>query len=1779
MPVRDAHRSLAVLMATCLVLALAASLAACSGAPEERPAPAATAPPAAPQPTATPSPPAVAIPSPTPVATVAPTGTPSPTPVATVAPTGTPSPTPDATVAPTGTPSPTPAATAAPTGTPSPTPDATAAPIATPSPTPTADAAPTETPSPPSTASPTPAAAPAEMPTTFRYDTYDTTGEVAEPGSYAFLEDPADTTSAVTTYEALRDGTTTALLIHKSDAHGASQAALYDAVEAGDLFEWREADDCFVRYKVTEVKPDPSGTVPRKLLAVEWMTYAYTGCSGAISADAEVGMTSGNMLDFGGVGLRAPVVHGTHHLIPSTWEGETEATTRHEPDTPPKQEETGASTLAEVRALHLPYWREPTLPEGWILDRAWEGGLHAPWKGFCSVYLTEPLQFPDGKERQKGIEVCGAYNTVRKFAQKASFYADQGASPDGLIVRETRVIAGRPAVILWSPPGPNYLWNADVRIYIDDPKTETSYSITVAAPHRSDLAADGNAKLEKAIALATSLFESPSALPPPTTFRYDTYDTTGEVAEPGSYAFLADPADATSAVTTYEALRDGTTTALLIHKSDAHGASQAALYDAVEPGDLFEWREADDCFVRYKVTEVKPDPAGAVPRKLLAVEWMTYAFTGCSGTVSADTVATVDWGELPDLGGASLTVPIRHGTWQLVPVGWAGAIELDRLDLPPVQSIDLYRDDPEGFFSTADPVVARRELPYWRDPALPAGLRLYRADSGTWDGPLYGYCAEWGLSDRYGPAIHICGYHAAYSGLPTTASQLNGRLAYMTGVVAGRAAMLEYYSPAGSNQAPTVLYGLRIYDVATQSGYELHVEDPSFDVIAITRSLFEPPNPLPPQTALRYDRYDLTGEVAEPGSYAFLSDPADTTSAVTTYEALRDGSATALRIHQADAGGVSRAAFLDTVEAEHLVEWQQADDCFVRYRVTEVPGVAPTAAYREFRVRPETYAWQSCQTGSLPAGESAVQFSAGSELPLEHLGGTNLTDFAVVHGVRQLVPEGVLLPNGRGAPDSSIAVEPMRRRELTPLANSVPHVSTGDLVEARSLPYWREPRVPEGWRFAGVRSGGYEDGLDGYIAAYAGPQGQLAVTIMGAYASGLPMPADASWTVNDGKYLIVNELRMIAGRPATVNYSPLGPTHDDGAYVSVEVYDHATGAGYTVDGRSGSLGLLGGPDAAERVIAIARSLFEPPNPLPPPTTFRYDRYDTTGEVAEPGSYAFLADPADTTSAVTTYEALRDGTTTALLIHKSDAHGASQAALYDAVEAGDLFEWREADDCFVRYKVTEVKPDPAGAVPRKLLAVEWMTYAFTGCRAGAVSASAAATVDWGELPDLGGTSLAAPVRHGPFQIIPEDWGGVRSFEEYDEPPDLPANSLGSDGYFHTTDLATAKRHAYWRDPALPAGWTFMEASSGGLSDPLHGYCARWNNERGYPGVEICGYYITGTVGGFPASSTWPLEGDPLGQNVHETRIISGRPAVVDYSPRGPLFNDFAEVEVHVYDTATGIAYLIWGQGPLLLGDSVDAGIAIARSLFESANPLPPQTTFRYDTYDLTDEVAEPGSYAFLLADEGSTTAAATWVDVVNHSGTTQLRVHSTDAEGTSQAPFYDEVAVGDEFDWWMSRRCYFRFRVTELLPDVPGADMRKTFAVEQVTADIFECSTERQVPAEFRWNPPEALRGRDGVLQMITGVPVSGGRTYRLAPWSPVTIDVPEGMRLLRYTTFVLNPDGTWTVGLEDVASGSYLKLDMLDGTEHGRHIEAREGDARDVSALFDRIVESVHVDY
>ena len=321
------------------------------------------------------------------------------------------------------------------------------------------------------------------------------------------------------------------------------------------------------------------------------------------------------------------------------------------------------------------------------------------------------------------------------------------------------------------------------------------------------------------------------------------------------------------------------------------------------------------------------------------------------------------------------------------------------------------------------------------------------------------------------------------------------------------------------------------------------------------------------------------------------------------------------------------------------------------------------------------------------------------------------------------------------------------------------------------------------------------------------------------------------------------------------------------------------------------------------------------------TTLCYSIYDVAGESAAMGSYAFLSDSGDAAGVVDTYEGLRNGTASRLLIHKADAQGVSQATFYDAVAAGDFFEWREADDCWVRYRVTKVLPDPPSAAPRKLLAVEWTTYAFSGC-SGAIAADAAVAFDWGPLPDLGGPSLIAPIRHGPFQIVPEGWEGP---VEEDPFRPWPGNSYANPVF--TADLAEAQRLPYWRNPALPPGWAFWRASSGDpSSDPPYGYCAGWSNDRGYGGVGICG--------GFDLGRDWPWESSQgAGRRVVETRMIADRTAIVVYSPAGPNHNPYIAVRVWINDPIPDAVYRVRGLDGTLHGDNVDAGIAIARSLFE------------------------------------------------------------------------------------------------------------------------------------------------------------------------------------------------------------------------------------------------------
>ena len=370
-------------------------------------------------------------------------------------PPATPTATPTATpVAATATMAPTPTATSTPTPSPTPTPTATPAPTETPLPSPTA----TPTPSPTSTATPTPT--PSEPPTTFRYNTYDTTGAVTTHGSYAFLEDPADTASAVTTYEALRDGTTTALRIHATDADGVSRAAFLDTVEVGDLFEWYEADDCFVRYTVNGVTAGAS----TRDFAVKWMTYAFTGCSGAIATDATVSVKFGPLPNLGGTGITAPVVHGVYQIVPVGWTGATKATVRSERSASyPPERWTGDINVAR----QMRYWRDPAVPEGWVFSFAAEGGndLEAQ-DGYCATWVTPTgdRSFPTG---HRGFKVCGDKGS------RIWFSVGEGAWHGGNSVFETRVVAGRPAAAIYSKTDSIF----PLQMLVYDAATDVEYKI------------------------------------------------------------------------------------------------------------------------------------------------------------------------------------------------------------------------------------------------------------------------------------------------------------------------------------------------------------------------------------------------------------------------------------------------------------------------------------------------------------------------------------------------------------------------------------------------------------------------------------------------------------------------------------------------------------------------------------------------------------------------------------------------------------------------------------------------------------------------------------------------------------------------------------------------------------------------------------------------------------------------------------------------------------------------------------------------------------------------------------------------------------------------------------------------------------------------------------------------------------------------------------------------------------------------------------------------------
>ncbi len=318
--------------------------------------------------------------------------------------------------------------------------------------------------------------------------------------------------------------------------------------------------------------------------------------------------------------------------------------------------------------------------------------------------------------------------------------------------------------------------------------------------------------------------------------------------------------------------------------------------------------------------------------------------------------------------------------------------------------------------------------------------------------------------------------------------------------------------------------------------------------------------------------------------------------------------------------------------------------------------------------------------------------------------------------------------------------------------------------------------------------------------------------------------------------------------------------------------------------------------------------------------FSYDSFDTTGAATAAGSYAFLMPDGTSTSVVTTYEQLRTESTV-MRVNVDDAHGASWASFYNAVEVGDVVEWREADDCWARYLVTSTPTATTGAT--RDFGVRWVTYSYTGC-SGEVDAGAVVQAGWAP-EDIKSPDIRSPVYHGHFLVMPVSWADridTRVHTRFPPPAGFGATSESAS----TTSIAEARGYPLWREPALPEDWVFRSAETSTPDAPVYGFSAIY----GYRAVEVAVGHLVWTPEYLTALSgtEW----------IRELRIIDGRPATLTYTPvenRRP--GTGLPTEVLIYDQDTRIYYLVIGFDESLTGSNIDATIAIARSLLPQADP--------------------------------------------------------------------------------------------------------------------------------------------------------------------------------------------------------------------------------------------------
>ena len=237
--------------------------------------------------------------------------------------------------------------------------------------------------------------------------------------------------------------------------------------------------------------------------------------------------------------------------------------------------------------------------------------------------------------------------------------------------------------------------------------------------------------------------------------------------------------------------------------------------------------------------------------------------------------------------------------------------------------------------------------------------------------------------------------------------------------------------------------------------------------------------------------------------------------------------------------------------------------------------------------------------------------------------------------------------------------------------------------------------------------------------------------------------------------------------------------------------------------------------------------------------------------------------------------------------------------------------------------------------------------------------------------------------------------------------------------------------------------------------------------------------------------------------------------------------------------------------------------------------PEPVTLRYNLLDITGAATAAGSYAFLKTAGDAASAIGNFGYSAEEG--VELRIHPTDASGTSRGTFYDTVQVGDTFDYRTDGfDCGFRFKVMS----VATTTSPRTFGLERVasfgTWCLFVDDPGAAKDVHFVWRATPGGPAPDGVRVLLHGEPAGPG-TYRLVPGMPYVIDVPVGMQVIHHGLAIGErvagdpPDApVAAVMLIDAATGSKLAIDPATGRETRRIIKSPE-----VDALFDQIMASI----